>query len=106
LRIAFFLVYSPPVATRGEEKEKRFRKFVENHPFFTAGVDFDPAKVDVREMIAVRGIPSEWLERIEKDFAASEFQLKVQISLERSVAGSKGRKFGGRGRSKKLKKNS
>jgi hypothetical protein len=81
-------------------EEKRFRKFLEHHEFF-AVTTYDPAKVDVWEVIAERGIPPEVLERIEKEFAASEFRRKVQLSLRRSVTGGKGRKFGGRGRSKK-----
>jgi hypothetical protein len=61
-----------------DARRQRFREFLEKHELFVTGVNFDPATVDVWEMIAERGIPPSWLERIEKEFKASEFKREVK----------------------------
>jgi len=61
-------------------QKKSFWEFLESHELFVAAVDFDPAKVSVREVIAERGIPRSWLQRIEEDFQASELQRQAWLS--------------------------
>jgi hypothetical protein len=87
------------IASEMDAREQRFREFVENHELFCCHNDFDP--VNVREVIATRGIPRSWWRRLKEEFEASEYQRDRRVSLDRSQNGRKGNKIAGRGRPKK-----
>jgi hypothetical protein len=86
------------MADRLNARERRFRKFVENHELFHV-TSFDPK--DFWETIEKRGLPRDWWRRIDIDFKAAEFKFRVALSNKRREAGRKGAKIAGRGRAKK-----